>query len=343
MASAAVHHSSAASGSASGAPGGARDVLVAADVGGTHARLGLVARDAAGRVEILRYATYPCAAHPSLTAILQHFIAALEEQPVGASIACAGFAIGGRVINANLPWIVDARAMQETLALPISLLNDFEAVAYATQFVAPHDATTVVEATAEPLSAPTCVVGPGTGLGAAVIIPSAGGTVVLATESGQSGFAPSTELEIEILRVLRKRATHVAAEHVVSGPGLNNVYQALCEIRGAAPKFGQPADIASAGTAGSDAVAHEALSVFCGALGALAGNLVLLHGAQGGVQLAGGILPKIKAFLLASNFTERFRDKGSMRPVLERVPVRLIEHGRLGVLGAAHWHYDRNP
>jgi glucokinase len=59
------------------------------------------------------------------------------------------------------------------------------------------------------------------------------------------------------------------------------------------------------------------------------------------VYLAGGVLPEIRELLQRSRFVDRFLGKGGMREFLLRVPVRLIEHGRHGVLGAAHWYLDR--
>jgi glucokinase len=84
----------------------------------------------------------------------------------------------------------------------------------------------------------------------------------------------------------------------------------------------------------------EALEVFCGLLGSFVGDLVLLYGARGGVFLAGGILPRIQPFLLRSTFADRFFNKGVMNAYLQQVPVRLIEHGQLGVIGAAGWFLD---
>ena len=92
--------------------------------------------------------------------------------------------------------------------------------------------------------------------------------------------------------------------------------------------------------AGTDAGAVEALSLFCELLGSTAGNLALSYGATGGMYLAGGILPQIREFLLESKFMDRFTAKGDMRPYLEAIPVNLIEHGQLGVIGAAGWYLD---
>jgi glucokinase len=57
-----------------------------------------------------------------------------------------------------------------------------------------------------------------------------------------------------------------------------------------------------------------------------------------GVYLAGGILPHIREFLMRSDFVGRFLNKGPMREALERVSVKLVEHGQLGVVGAASWY-----
>jgi len=160
---------------------------------------------------------------------------------------------------------------------------------------------------------------------------------VLSTEAGQSALTASTELETEVVRHLLRERSHIPVEHILSGPGLSRLYATLGALRGMPIQASTPADITAAAVAGDDELATQTLNVFCGWLGSTVGNLVLLYGAQGGVYLAGGILPQISDFLLRSDFVERFRDKGAMRPMLERVPVNLIEHGQLGVLGAAGW------
>jgi glucokinase len=192
-------------------------------------------------------------------------------------------------------------------------------------------------------NAPVLVVGPGTGLGAAVRIPTGGGHVVLATEAGQAAFAPGSDREVEVLRILRRRSSHVSIEQVLSGPGLVNLHSALCELDGVKSSLDSPVAITRAALDAGDETARRTLDTFCGLLGGVLGDLVLFYGAQGGAYLAGGILPQIKTYLLGSTFAERFLDKGAMRPVLERVPVRLIEQAQLGVLGAASWYLERRP
>jgi glucokinase len=182
--------------------------------------------------------------------------------------------------------------------------------------------------------------GPGTGLGSAVLLPGKPHATVLPTEAGQVALAPGNELEIEILRFLARDRAYVSFEHALSGPGLVNLYNAICSLRGVKASLQMPADITRSAVEQSDAAATEALNVFCGLLGSFVGDLVLLYGARGGVYLAGGILPQIRDLLLSSTFAERFFNKGVMRPYLQQVPVRLMEHGQLGVIGAAGLYLD---
>jgi glucokinase len=325
--------------------------FLAADVGGTHARIGLVVGSAAGKrpVNVLHYHRYSCADWSSLTAMLQDFVTRLGDTPHASvrdeirhcAVACAGYVLDDAIVNENLPWSVSIRDIREGLGIRrLAVINDFEAVAYATQFIDTTETRAIIESTQPPASGPVLVMGPGTGLGSAVLLPGQPRAQVLATEAGQISLAPGNEREIEILRLLRRDRPHVSFEDALSGPGLLKLYRALCELRGSAERLLTPAEITGAAVAGSDGAAVEALEIFCGLLGSFVGDLVLLYGARGGVFLAGGILPHIQAFLLRSTFTERYFNKGVMHAYLQQVPVRLIEHGQLGVIGAAGWFLD---
>jgi len=330
---------------------GSSAAFLAADVGGTHARIGLVVRNTVGMrpVSVLHYHRYSCADWSSLTAMLQDFVAQLAGTPHAAlqgqlrhcAVACAGYVLDDAIINENLPWPVSIRDIRDGLGISrLAVINDFEAVAYATQFIETGETRSIIEATQPASSGPVLVMGPGTGLGSAVLLPGKPRAQVLATEAGQISLAPGNEREIEILRLFRRDRPHVSFEDALSGPGLLKLYRALCELRASPARLLTPAEITGAALAGNDAAAVEALEVFCGLLGSFVGDLVLLYGARGGVYLAGGILPQIQPFLLASSFSERYFNKGVMRAYLQQIPVRLIEHGQLGVIGAAGWFLD---
>ena len=315
--------------------------FVAADVGGTNARVALVQADAAGRIEILDYRRYPCASHPGLGAILADFVAAHADAGTAAlermAIASAGVVLDGEVINSNLPWRISLRDLRETLGLrELHVINDFAAAAHGVQRLAPADSRLLTPGVETSEAGPVLVVGPGTGLGAAICIPHPSGTVVVPTEAGMTAFAPGTEREVEILRWMQQRGRHVPTEHLLSGPGLVNLHDAICALGGRQPSLRAPAAISDAARAG-DPAAREAVDVFCALLGSVIGDLALVAGARA-VFVAGGIVPQLLDFLPHGDFRARLVDKGAMRPVLERMPVRLVENERLGAIGAAGWY-----
>lgn len=319
--------------------------VLAADVGGTHARVALVLHQPESRepVRVLAEARYAGADWPSLAAILQHFLDTHAHiAPLGierCAIAIAGYVLGDEVANSNLPWPVSLSGLRAaTSAQALAVINDFEAVAYAAQFIDREQCTTLLPGASDPVRGPIVVMGPGTGLGSAVLLPGAMGAQVLPTEAGQIALAPADEREMAILRILARTRPYVSVESIVSGPGLLATYRAVAELQGCDAIHQTPDAVSATGIAGSDPAAREALDIFCAVLGGFTADLAMLYGAHGGVFLAGGILPQLRDFLLASRFRERFFHKGVMRPFLERVPVRLVEHGQLGVVGAATMH-----
>ncbi|MGE8219672.1 MAG: glucokinase family protein [Stenotrophomonas acidaminiphila] len=318
--------------------------FMAADVGGTHVRVGLIRAGGSdgGTIEILSYRKYRCGDHPSLSAILSDF-ASHHPQVAHCVIASAGYALAdGNVISANLPWPLSASRIRDDLGFEaVHLVNDFEAVAHAAAHI---DGSQVLQLTgpAQAPRGPTLVVGPGTGLGAALWIPVGERSVVLATEAGQAALAAGTELEMAVLQHMLRNRSHVSIEHgALSGPGLLNLYNALCAVRGTAPVHATPDAVSAAACEGSDPLAVQTLELFCGILGSTIGDMALLYGVQGGIYLAGGILPKLGPFLIGSTFVERFLNKGPMATALQRIPVKLVEHGQLGVIGAASWYLEK--
>ncbi|WP_246194119.1 glucokinase [Pseudoxanthomonas jiangsuensis] len=322
------------------APIQSEQLFLAADVGGTHVRIGLIRAERGAALQVRAYAKFRCADYAGLADIIEEFRAGLDGSARAGVvvIASAGYPLlDGTVIAANLPWPLSPARIREQLQLQaVHLVNDFEAVAHA---VAHLDASEVqrVCGPERVAAGPLLVLGPGTGLGAAVWIPAGPRAVVLATEAGQAALAVSTELEMDLLRQMLTQRSHVPVEHALSGPGLLNLYLALCALRGATPAHAHPSAITAAALAGDDPLARESLEAFCGLLGSAVGDMALLYGVRG-VYLAGGILPQMREFLMQSSFVARFLDKGPMREALEGVAVKLVEHGQLGVIGAASWY-----
>ena len=318
--------------------------FLAADVGGTHTRIAMMraSHDEGRKVEMLAYRKLACRDFTGLAELLQAFVEADVRIPVRHCVlACAGQVLGDEVVNDNLAWPIHLSQLRQALGLDdIAILNDFEALGYALDGPLAHSGRHLCGPDTH-RKGPTLVIGPGTGLGAAVHVPGSAGGFVLTTEAGQMDFAPNSIREREILAHLAPHGGYVEFERIVSGPGLLTVYATLCALHGETPKLATPEAVTAAAAACSDMHAVEALDVFCGSLGSLAGNLAMAFMATGGVYLAGGFLSSMFALLERSTFEERFLHGRSARALLSQVPVWVTEHGRHGVLGATEWYLRR--
>lgn len=318
--------------------------FLAADVGGTYARVALMqtSQDEGREVEVLAYRKFACADFQGLAELLQAFVEANARTPVRhCVIACAGQVIGNEVVHDNSAWPIRLSQLRQALALDdIGVLNDFEALGYAFDDDLENDARLLCGPDIQ-VDGPALVIGPGTGLGAAVRLPCDAGGHVLTTEAGQMDFAPHSIREREVLAYLAPNGGYVAYECIVSGPGLLTIYAALCTSQGETPRLSTPEAVTDAAVTCSDAQAVEAVEIFCASLGNFAGSLAMTFMTSGGVYLAGGFLYSLFALLKRSAFEERFLHGRSARAFLSHVPVWVTEHGRKGVIGAARWYLRR--
>ena len=185
-----------------------------------------------------------------------------------------------------------------------------------------------------PAEGVTTVCGPGTGLGVAQVFKTDGRYLVLPTEGGHIDFAPHDAIEDAFVRRLRKVFTRVSAERIVAGPGIVAIYETLASMEGRAVRERDDKEIWSEALDGTDSIALAALDRFCLALGSVAGDLALAHGAKG-VVIAGGLGLRIKDKLLRSGFDQRFVAKGRFQSMMAALPVKLITHPQPGLFGAA--------
>ena len=154
------------------------------------------------------------------------------------------------------------------------------------------------------------VLGPGTGLGVACLVPSSQGSIAIATEGGHATMAATSRREEAIIDYLRQQFGHVSAERVVSGAGLENLYRAVVALDGVDAPQRDAAEITTAALEAGCPLAKAALELFCAMLGTIAGNVALTFGARGGVYIAGGIAPRITDFMSGSDFRAGSSTKG---------------------------------
>lgn len=300
------------------------------DIGGTNVRFGLVEHR---RGRPARTMTLPCAHYPDLaTAVEDYLRRSAGAAPSAACVAVAGPVEGDRIRLTNASWDCSAEASRLRLGLDhLDVLNDFAALALALPMLEGPDLLRVggPEPPADPR--PLAVLGPGTGLGVAGLLPTPRGRVPVTSEGGHSDAPAVTERELRITERLRSEQGHVSAESLLSGPGLVRLHRGLAQMRGAPAPELTPAQICAAP---DDPRCAETLEAFCGLLGGFAGNVALTLGATGGVFLGGGILPRIADSLLRSPFRVRFEDKGPMSDYVRSIPTSLIVAETPALIGA---------
>jgi glucokinase len=311
-----------------------------ADVGGTHVRFGIAVGDEqAIHVHCVR--RYAVRAHESISHAAHHYRSDTPGVPAAlerAAVAVAGRVDHDRVQLTNSAWNFSARALSEAQQFQqLRVINDFEAVGHAVGALRAADLKPVgSQRLALPLTQGVCaIVGVGTGLGVGGVIANRGTFSVLATEGGHASFAPTSEISIEVLRWLRVKYGRVSAERVLSGMGLANVHQALCEIAGQRVPELSAAEVTSRAGNGSDATCVEAVGLFCELLGSFAGDLALTLGAWQGVLVSGAMLQHFDRGMLERRVRAGFEYKGRFTPAMRAIPVETISHPHVELLGAA--------
>jgi glucokinase len=301
---------------------------------------------------------YESAKHAHLTAMVQVFLeeakAKGHPRPRVAAFGVAGPVVEGVSKTTNLPWQLTERGIEETCAFErVKLMNDFEATAYGVIGLEAGKLATIQVGTPAK-SGNVAVIGAGTGLGEALIIPMPSGNRdsdarhrwhVVATEGGHSDFSPRDELEVELLRWLRTRHGHVSWERVVSGMGIVNIYKFLRDTGVAVEAAAIAEEMKSADIGavigkhaleGTDALCMKTIDVFVSAYGAEAGNLALKGLATGGVYITGGIAPKLLPKLTDGAFLRSYRDKGRLSSLVEKASVQVVLDQEVPLRGSAY-------
>ncbi|MDC7683646.1 glucokinase [Asticcacaulis sp. BYS171W] len=303
------------------------------DIGGTNARFAIAER-AGGTATLSGVKVFETDDYPDLYAVIDAYF----EQAGGqtdldfAVLAVAGPVVDGEIHFTNLDWVVsEVELAKRTGARTTRLINDLAAIAYALPHLTDADCHllgTVREGESKTLS----VMGAGTGFGAAVLVE---GRTCLSTESGHASWAPVNDFERDIHKFLSKKYGRVTIEMVLSGPGLVHLYEAITFVRGEPTLDLTPAQITNLD--GPDAQGSRyTVETFFDILGSVCGDLALLHGATGGMYIAGGITPKLIKYLDEGRFRARMEAKAPMATLVESIPSRVITHPYPALVGAAN-------
>ena len=316
------------------------------DIGGTNARFALLDE----HNEPVFTNTFRTDDFPSLNEAVQTY---LSEQKV-TELSCAAIAVATPVVGdsvklTNNHWSFSIDKMRSELKLDrLHVINDFTALALSVPHLPESELVKIGDGEVQPNHA-KAIIGPGTGLGVSGLVPCDKHWVPLQGEGGHVSLGVRTAREFAVYERLMHQFRHVSAERFLSGPGLVNIVTALRDLDGLEVFEYSPADVTRWGMASYQALqagelydpqpehacCEEALKIFCQLLGSCAGNLVLTLGAEGGVYIGGGIVPRLGNFFLESDFRREFEAKGRMQAYLQKIPSFVIHSEYPALIGAA--------
>jgi glucokinase len=260
----------------------------------------------------------------------------LEDRRVRSAVFAVATPVDSDWVHlTNSPWAFSIEATRDALGLDdLAVINDFVAQALAVPQLGPEDLIKVGGGEPAP-DRPIGVIGAGTGLGVAGLLPVVGGWQPVASEGGHVSFAPHDEVEAAMLGHLRQRFGHVSNERLMAGPGLVNLAHALAGLQGRELEPLTPAQVVQRARQATCPYCVEAVQRFPPLLGGAAGDLALMFCARGGVFIAGGVCPRLGELFDVERFRARFIAKGRFEDYLRPIPTYLVTRPDTGLLGAA--------
>ncbi|MGA8271333.1 MAG: glucokinase [Candidatus Sulfotelmatobacter sp.] len=321
-------------------------MILVGDIGATRVRLAAFETEG-NRLQCAVEKDYMSQQHGGLPEILTQFIRT-EGIPVhSACFGVAGPVRSGRSKISNLPWIIDSRELAKQLKLnSVGLLNDLEANAYGIDALESKDFIALSEGS-ENAEGNRAVISARTGLGMAGLYWDGFRHHPFACEGGHADFAPTNELQMELLAYLQKKYGRISCERLLSGPGIRNIYEFLRDAHKAeepawlrdeiAIASDVPALISRVALEGKAAICDQALTVFVSIFGAETGNCALHYMSTGGIFIGGSIAAKIVPKMKDPVFMQSFLDKGRMEALLRDMPVKIVLNDDCGLIGAARY------
>jgi glucokinase len=305
------------------------------DIGGTNARFALLVP---GESELTNIKTLSCTEFETVQEAMTSYLSSIQNVEINSScIASAGTTHLDIFKPANNDWVINKADVSSALHnVEVNWINDFSAQALATSTLSEDDIVVVNQGNAQ-IDRVRLVIGPGTGLGTCGLIESSNRWIPLPAQGGHTDFAPNSDLEIEILKILKKQFGHVSVERILSGPGIVNLYKALCQINGRDIIFQSPSEVTSAAIkANSDLTAKETLNLFCKIFGSVTGTIALTTGCLGGIYITSDLVRNFLDFFLESDFLESFQDKGRLDYYMTDIPICISKKQNMGLIGSAY-------
>ena len=327
-------------------------LVISGDIGGTSTRMQFTEFTAANDMKIIANIHYSNNNYGSFADIITAFFQETKmsiDKIAGACFGVAGPVVKGKVNITNLPWVINTRDIKNQLKLDkVELINDFASIGHGLEILQPKDMLTLQVGKPRP-NGIRAYIGAGTGLGVGFMTCYQGQYLIHSTEGGHIDFAPTDDLQIELLRYMRKKYHRVSFERLLSGQGLINIYAFVRDNK----IFGEEenpnlrfliksskhidvaATIAEYAIKHKDIMAMRALNIFIGIYGSAVGNLALTTLPFAGLYVVSGIAPKLLKEIEKGNFYKSFLDKGRMSHIIKDVPLHIVLYQDVGLQGTA--------
>ena len=326
-------------------------LVLSGDIGGTKSRLQLTRFETEKQFIAIAREEFSNREFDGFSLIIKKFLSHNKvdlNQLDCCCLAVAGPIVDGTVKFTNLPWTISEKELLELGLKKVKLINDFEAVGYGVDTLKPETCKVLQEGEKQSHKV-RAILGAGTGLGVAISVWNGHHYQVIPTEGGHVDFAPTDDVQMDLLKHLRKKLHRVSIERLVSGQGLVNIYQFVRENpllnetenvelkRALFNEQDKAAAISQYATLHHDPMAMHALDLFVRIYGACTGNLALTTLPYSGLYIVGGIAPKLLKQLLDGRFLRAFSDKGRMSDLLHSIPIYVVLDTDIGLQGAANY------
>ena len=308
--------------------------ILAADIGGTHSRFAHFSTDETWNLTLLETKWLNTADAASFAQLMDNLRSAgMLLKPEDADIVVIGIAgpveRGVRSSPPLIPWGIDLSSARKNFGFrEYALINDFIAQAFACLTQIGRSAVNILPGESEK-NAVKAVIGAGTGLGHAALVPDGKGDyLAVPSEAGHANFPFLAKREHEFQEFLLRESgeLYITGNTVVSGKGLGYVHRFLTG------ETLVPAEVAK-----RFAQHPETLEWAARFYGRACRNFALETLSLGGVYIAGGVAAKSPELVTHKAFETEFRSSYTLAGLLEKIPVFLIADENSGLWGAAEY------